>query len=94
MDRSELLELADQVVNKDRCITHGKPEDSFLVISRLWSAYLEREIKPHHVAQMMILLKLARMKSNPINVDNWVDIAGYAACGAELVKAVDLSKGN
>jgi len=33
---------------------------------------------------MMILLKLARMKGNPSYADNWVDIAGYAACGGEI----------
>jgi hypothetical protein len=32
----------------------------------------------------MALLKLARVRVNPGHVDNWLDLAGYAACGAEL----------
>jgi hypothetical protein len=33
---------------------------------------------------MMSLLKLARIRSNPGHSDNWIDLAGYAACGGEL----------
>ena len=33
---------------------------------------------------MMAMLKLARLKSNPGNEDNWVDACGYLACGGEL----------
>lgn len=36
------------------------------------------------VAQMMALLKTARAVLNPTNEDNWVDHAGYVACGGEL----------
>ena len=35
------------------------------------------------IANMMILLKVARLKSSPSHKDSWVDVAGYAACGAE-----------
>ena len=35
------------------------------------------------VAVMMILLKIARVASSKKS-DNWVDIAGYAACGGEI----------
>jgi hypothetical protein len=34
---------------------------------------------------MMNLLKCARAKNNPSNPDNWIDMAGYASCGGELV---------
>jgi hypothetical protein len=34
---------------------------------------------------MMTLLKIARIKSNPMNVDNWEDSCGYMACGGELI---------
>lgn len=36
------------------------------------------------VAIMMDLLKLARLGTNPEHLDSWVDVAGYAACGAEV----------
>jgi hypothetical protein len=32
----------------------------------------------------MNLLKVARIKSNPEHPDNWVDGAGYMACGGEI----------
>ena len=37
---------------------------------------------------MMALLKIARVKYNPRHADSWVDIAGYAACGAECAGAM------
>ena len=33
---------------------------------------------------MCAQIKLARLKSNAAHADNWVDLAGYAACGGEL----------
>ena len=35
-------------------------------------------------AAMLILVKVARLSSSPWHRDNWVDIAGYAACGSEV----------
>lgn len=84
--RAAILDTAKGYVTKDRQATHGEPEDSFGMIARLWSAYLGQEIKSHDVCSMMALLKVARAKSNPANDDNWVDMAGYAACGAEVAK--------
>jgi hypothetical protein len=45
---------------------------------------LDANITAHDVAVMMTLLKLARIKSNHANPDNWVDGCGYMACGGEL----------
>ena len=36
------------------------------------------------VAAMLVLLKIARIASGHAKMDNWVDIAGYAACGGEI----------
>ena len=41
------------------------------------------------VAAMMSLLKIARTATGAAKLDNWVDIAGYAACGAELDSIVE-----
>jgi hypothetical protein len=35
------------------------------------------------VAAMLALLKIARLQQSPNHRDSWVDLAGYAACGAE-----------
>lgn len=81
-EREQLLEDAKRIVCGERADQHGGVGDSFCNIARLWAAYLHEEIKPRDVANMMILLKIARNNQN-IHRDNWIDIAGYAACGAE-----------
>lgn len=82
--RQEVLELATRYVTADRQATHGKPEDTFGLISQYWSNYLGKTIGAHDVAAMMVLLKVARSQMNPTAFDNWIDMAGYAACGGEL----------
>lgn len=39
---------------------------------------------------MMALLKVARIKSGGGTEDSFVDLAGYAACGGELVTEMPL----
>ena len=85
VNRSYVLDTAKQYVNKDRAATHGDMEENLTTIAELWGVYLERHVDPSDVAVMMTLLKLARIKSNREHCDNWIDGAGYLACGAELV---------
>jgi len=84
MKRDEILDTAKHYVMVDRANTHGDAEASFGLIACYWSAHLGRNIKPHDVAVMMTLLKLARAKSNPAHADNWIDGCGYLACGGEI----------
>lgn len=88
--RKTILDAAEKCVCNDRQDQYGKPEDSFSAIADLWTAYLDigREITPVDVAQMMILLKVGRAKENPKHQDNWVDMAGYAACAGEIAADV------
>lgn len=88
MNRQETLECARRIVGGDREEDYGSPEDNFAVIAKLWSIYLRAEISPTEVATMMILLKVARSMAGSGKEDNWVDIAGYAACAAELDEKV------
>ena len=83
MTRKETLDEALRCVCGDR-EAYGTPEDNFSRIARLWADYLRHPIYPHDVAAMMALLKIARIASGAPKIDNWVDLAGYAACGAEL----------
>ena len=91
MTRSEILQKADGCVNGDRQGDYGSPERSFQTISHLWSDYLfatnagrDIVIEPKDVAAMLILLKIARIAGGRFKADNWVDLAGYAACGGEI----------
>ena len=89
MTRSEILDTAKEFVTKDRAASHGDMEDNFARIGALWTAQLadrlEKPITASDVALMMALLKIARAGSNPAHLDNWIDLAGYAACGGELM---------
>lgn len=85
MKRAEVLDTAKGYVTQDRQATHGAPEDTFPLIAALWTTYLNLgTITPDQVAVMMVLLKVARQRSNPHHPDNYVDGAGYFACAAEL----------
>ncbi len=83
MTRKELLEAALKATT-ERGQEYGKPEDNFATIAKFWSVYLRKTITAHDVAMMMVLFKAARDKANPGHTDNLTDIAGYAACAAEL----------
>jgi len=82
--RGNLLDIAKAYITKDRQSDHGDAEDNFTRIAQYWSVHLGVPVKAHDVAVMMALLKVARIKQNPNHIDNWVDGAGYFACGGEI----------
>lgn len=82
--RGNLLDVAKAYITKDRQADHGDAEDNFSRIAQYWSVHLGTPVKAHDVAVMMALLKVARIKQNPNHIDNWVDGAGYFACGGEI----------
>ena len=84
MNRTEILNKANEIICKDRQATHGEAENSFADIANLWSAYLHREINSRDVAMMMVMLKIVRYKKNPSHLDNAIDLCGYAAIAGEL----------
>ena len=89
MNRSDILSAAYQCVTVDRDATHGRAETNFGRIAAYWSAHLDTPISAVDVAVMMMnLLKCARIKSNAVNDDNWIDAAGYMAIGGELAAEV------
>lgn len=81
--REDILEKARQCVCGDRDMQYGSPEESFKRIADYWSVYLGNTISAKDVSIMMILFKVAR-EENKDKADNWIDIAGYAACGGEV----------
>lgn len=89
MNRKEILNKAEEIINGDREGTYGKPEDSFDRIAQLWSVYLNHDISSVDVANMMVLLKVARNAGGVYKDDNWIDICGYAALGGEIQSKFD-----
>lgn len=87
--RQEVLDAAARAVLQDRNASYGPPEKRFQDIADVWNWYHGRNgtqqvlITAMDVANMMILMKMARLKYNPNHRDSKVDVAGYAACAAE-----------
>ena len=87
MGRAEILQEATRLTTDAREKTHGTMADNLDCIADLWNAYLKgkkHELNGSDVALMMTLVKVSRAKNNPCHADNWVDGAGYMACGGEI----------
>ena len=84
MKREEILYAAKCCVCGDREKDYGSPERNFQMIADFWQDYLGHPVKPKDVAAMLALLKIARIASGHAKEDNWIDLAGYAACGGEI----------
>lgn len=86
-DREKCLREACEIVNGARNQTYGNVEDNFDRIASLWSTYLDTAVTPIDVAMMMVLLKTARVSTGRVShYDDYVDVAGYAACAYEITK--------
>lgn len=88
MTRQDILREANRCVSGDREQDYGSPEQNFRTIALLWSVYIQRlgrgYLEDRDVAAMLALLKIARIASGHAKADNWIDLAGYAACGGEI----------
>jgi len=81
---------AAELVSGDRERQHGSKRDNFERIAKLWNAYLQIRRDPGapldavDVGHIMVLTKLARTQSGAVNIDDWTDLCGYAACSGEI----------
>jgi hypothetical protein len=84
-----------EIVHKDRNANYGNPENNFRQIAGLWNVYIGNRFPAGSkesfalftsadVAIMNLLIKVARLAKNPNHHDSAVDIAGYAACLADI----------
>jgi hypothetical protein len=106
LKRAEILHEAERCVCTDRNQQYGEPEDNFRTISMLWSVYLcargmKHPLSAADVGAMMALFKLGRIATGGDKADNFIDLAGYAACAGEIStesghasKDVKVSAGN
>ena len=93
-NREDILDGAKDCVCKSREADYSSPENSFKVIASMWTSYLYATGKmpedngvvltAKDVAAMMVLFKMSRVATGCGKVDNWIDAAGYAACGGEI----------
>lgn len=103
MNRKEILDAALRCVNGDRDQDYGSPENSFDLIACFWETYIRARcvvpgadeciiIMPEDVAALLALLKIARVATGHAKDDNWVDLAGYAACGGAIQSGREVRK--
>ncbi|AOQ29398.1 hypothetical protein SEA_BIGFOOT_49 [Mycobacterium phage Bigfoot] len=79
-----ILEEAQRLIHGPRNKNYGHPRENFDDIAELFSAYLERPISDLDVANLMILVKVARVKGTGYHRDSYTDIAGYAGCAERI----------
>lgn len=82
-----VLDKAEEIISGDRERTYGDPGKNLTVIADMWSAYVGVELTSHDVCNMMVLLKVARLRNSPSHEDSMVDIVGYTLLN-EKVSAV------
>ena len=85
--RSEVLDTAKQLITGDRARQYGSAEDNFGCIASMWTASTGARINASDAANMMALLKIARLR-NGSHEDSSVDGCGYLALAHELTKEV------
>lgn len=91
----EIIDKASELVGGDRQRTHGDKYENMKVIADMWSSYLDFRISPLQASLMMVLLKIARTKTGELNMDDFVDAAGYAGVAGEVAnKQVDFLFGD
>lgn len=99
MTRKQILESAERAVCHSREDQYGAPEGNFGTIADLWSTYIHAAtgapvtLACKDVAAMMGLFKIARIATG-VKADSFIDLAGYAACGGEIVTGGDSDEGD
>lgn len=81
--RANILTEANRLTATDRQRVYGDPKVNHERIARLWSAYLEHDLRPDQVAVCMALVKVARLMQTPDHTDSYIDMAAYAAIAGE-----------
>ena len=85
--RSEVLDTAKKLINGDRARQYGSAQDNFGCIAKMWSAYTGTRVSAADVANMMALLKIARLRGG-VHEDSSIDGCGYLALAHELANEV------
>ena len=91
MTKEEILKKARDLVTGDRNETHGDAFQNHAEIAEFWNIYLDKKLQPmasitaEDVALMMVLLKISRnTQGKKNNMDNFIDMCGYAAIAGEI----------
>ena len=86
----EIRDKVREIVSSDRAKQNGVMVENHVNISRLWTGYLQNKTKlninilPEDVANLMVLLKIARSQGGAFNIDDFVDMTGYSAIAGHI----------
>ena len=78
----DILEEA-RAIFRERGKTYGNHKVRFDRTARMVSGLLQINLKPHHIASIIIIEKLSRSEKG-FKKDNWLDIINYAAIACDL----------
>mgnify|MGYP003136137558 FL=1 len=91
MTKEEILKKARDLVTGDRNETHGDAFQNHAEIAEFWNIFLDKKLQPmasitaEDVALMMVLMKISRnTQGKKNNLDNFIDMCGYAAIAGEI----------
>ena len=91
MTKEEILRQAKELITGDRNDTHGDAYRNHAEIAEFWNIFLDKKLQPmasitaEDVALMMVLMKISRnSQGKKSNIDNFIDMCGYAAIAGEI----------
>ena len=87
MKAMEVLEEAIALIHGQRADDYGDAQSSFQRMADLVNPIIRKadgNLTASDMAIVMIQVKIARLQESPDHEDSWVDIAGYAALGAQI----------
>ena len=89
--KEEILKKARDLITGDRNETHGDAFQNHAEIAEFWNIFLDKKLQPmasitaEDVALMMVLMKISRnTQGKKNNLDNFIDMCGYAAIAGEI----------
>ena len=95
MKAKYIAETAAVLVAGDRDRVHGTKVKNHENIAEMWNGFLRVRRDPaaplsaEDVALMMCCLKIARTQHGTFNADDYIDLAGYAACAGEIASVAE-----
>ena len=84
MKAEEILRTAADLVSGPRKKQHGDVNEVFSRTSKLFFDMTGIDIHPLDCVGFMVCLKLARLGSKGLNMDNYIDACGYLALAGQL----------
>ena len=83
----DVLEEAKDLIYGQRADDYGDAQSNFQRMADLVNPIIKKadgNLTATDMALVMIQVKIARLQESPDHEDSWVDIAGYAALGAQI----------